>query len=355
MTAVVADIPSNVECRSTLWQTLTSTTESMLESPERHIRCLSFVIPAYREAENLELLFPRVLAQARLAERIQVIVVDDHSDDGTLDVVRRWAKEDARIQGVRLSKNSGSHLAILCGLRYAEGDATVVIAADGQDPPEFTPELTKAWSTGAHVVWAVREARLGETLATRVFSRLYYATMNRFASVRLPPSGADFVLLDRRVVDALVSMRERNTQVLALIAWLGFRQQELSYTKEARLTGRSKWTLRRKLRLVADSLVGFSTFPLKLATGAGFLYAGLGFLYALALVVNKLTGGALWGPARIEGWSALMVILLVSTGTILVVLGVMGEYLWRTLDEVRARPRFAIEDHVNLPQLDAGK
>jgi dolichol-phosphate mannosyltransferase len=309
---------------------------------------LSFVLPAFGEAENLALLLPRLLAQAPLAEEIEVVVVDDHSPDGTFAVVREWALRDPRVRGLRLARNSGSHMAILCGLQAASGDAMIVLAADGQDPPEAAPQLVEAWITGAQVVWAVREAHEDASLLNRLGSQLYYALMNRLTSVRLPPTGADFFLIDRRVLGALTAIPEHNVSIFALVVSLGFRQTEIRYAKQARLSGRSKWTLRRKLRLFLDSLVAFSTLPLRLATGLGFAYAFGGFLYAALLVANRLSGGILFGAVALTGWSALMVVLLVSSGSIMIVLGIFGEYLWRALEEVRGRPRFLVEDEVNL-------
>ncbi len=312
------------------------------------VPCLSYVLPAYGEAENLPQMLPRILAQAEHCDELEIIVVDDHSKDGTFAVLREWGARDPRIKALRLARNSGSHMAILCGLTAARGDAVVVLAADGQDPPEFTPELLAAWRAGHQVVWAVRSAREGETFVTRLFSRLYYATMNRWSSVSLPPAGADFMLLDRRVVDALVEIPERNTSLLALITWLGFSQTELPYVKEARLSGRTKWTFRKKVRLAIDSLMGFSTAPLRLATSLGVLFGGAGFLYAAALVANYLGGGFLFGATETQGWNALMVVMLVSSGTLMMILGVVGEYLWRALEEVRGRPRFLAEAEVNI-------
>lgn len=309
---------------------------------------LSYVLPAFGEAENLPRVLPRILEQAAHCDELEIIVVDDHSKDGTFRVLREWGERDPRIKGLRLARNSGSHMAILCGLTAASGDVVIVLAADGQDPPEFTPELLAAWREGHQVVWAVRSAREGETLVTRLFSRAYYATMNRWSSVRLPPAGADFMLIDRRVVDALVEIPERNTSLLALITWLGFSQTELPYVKEARLSGRSKWTFGKKLRLAFDSMVGFSTAPLRLATSLGVLFGGAGFVYAGALVVNRVGGGFLFGTTVTEGWNALMIVLLVSTGTLMIMLGVVGEYLWRALEEVRGRPRFLAEAEVNI-------
>ncbi len=305
-------------------------------------------MPAFAEARNLELLFPRLIAQAHLADELEVVVIDDHSPDATFAVVREWAARDARIRGLRLARNAGSHMAILCGLQAASGDALIVLAADGQDPPEAAGQLLEAWSAGAQVVWAVREGREDTSLVTRLGSRLYYALMNRLSSVRLPPTGADFFLLDRRVLGALLAIPEHNVSIFALVVSLGFRQAEIGYTKQSRLSGRSKWTLRRKIRLLLDSVIGFSTLPLRLATGLGFAYAAGGFLYATLLVINRLSGGMLFGAVTLTGWSALMVVLLVSSGSIMIVLGIFGEYLWRALEEVRGRPRFLVEDEVNL-------
>lgn len=316
--------------------------------PVERVPRLSFVLPAYCEADNLPKLLPRLLAQAPLCDELEIIVVDDHSQDRTFEVLREWGAKDARIKALRLARNSGSHMAILCGLSAASGDVVVVLAADGQDPPEFTPELIESWRKGHHVVWAVRSAREGETATTRLFSRLYYATMNRWSSVRLPPAGADFLLLDRRVVKALIEIPERNTSLLALITWLGFSQTELPYVKEARASGRSKWTFKKKVRLAVDSLLGFSTAPLRLATSLGLLFGGAGFLYAAALFVNKVSGGAIFGDTTTEGWNALMIVVLVSSGVTMTMLGVVGEYLWRALEEVRGRPRFLSEAEVNL-------
>lgn len=313
-----------------------------------HARKLSFVLPAYNEAENLPKVIGRITAQAHLADEIEVIVVDDHSSDGTFEVVRQLADNDSRVRGLRLARNSGSHMALFAAVAAAKGDAVIALAADGQDPPEFAPELVQAWQGGAQVVWGVRAGREGESLATRAFSKLYYSTMNRWSDVRLPPAGADFMLLDRRVVDALMAIPERNTSILALITWLGFRQVELPYIKEARLSGRSKWTLRKKLKLVLDSLVGFSTLPLRLASTVGFVTAGFGFTYAAALIVNKLGDGFLFGTTEVQGWSALMVVVLVCSGIIMAILGIVGEYLWRALEEVRGRPRFQAEDEINI-------
>ena len=305
------------------------------------------MLPAYREEGSLGTLIPRILAQRARVGEVEVVIVDDCSPDGTFDVVRALASRDVAVRGIRLARNAGSHMAILCGLAHCTGDAAIVLAADGQDPPELSEKLVRAWREGAHVVWAVRGRREGESSLTVVLSQTYYKLMNRLTTVRLPRTGADFFLLDRRVIDVVNSLPERNTSLFALVAWLGFRQTEVVYDKLARTSGRSSWTLARKTRLALDSIFGFSMLPLKLASGLGFLYALSGFAYAGLLVANKLTSGRLFGGIASEGWSALMVVILISSGTLMLVLGIFGEYLWRTLEEVRGRPRYVVESQVS--------
>jgi glycosyltransferase involved in cell wall biosynthesis len=308
---------------------------------------VSVILPAYREAGNLNGLVPRVLAHLPADAISEVIVVDDHSDDGTMEVLRSWAEKDQRVRGIRLARNAGSHMAILCGMSHARGAAVIVLAADGQDPPELIPALVKSWRAGAQVVWAVRAGREGESRLSLTFSSAYYNLMNRWTSVTLPKTGADFFLLDRRVVDVLKALPERNTSLFALVSWLGFRQSEVHYEKKARTSGVSSWTLRKKLRLAMDSFFGFSVVPLKLASTLGFVYALVGFAYAVLLIINRLTAGRVFGSVAAQGWSALMVVILISSGTLMLVLGLFGEYLWRTLEEVRGRPRFIVEESVN--------
>jgi len=208
--------------------------------------------------------------------------------------------------------------------------------------------LVARWREGAHVVWAVRRQRHGTSHIGVALSRTYYRLMNRWTTVRLPRTGADFFLLDLRVVDVLKNLPERNTSIFALICWLGFTQAEVPYEKQARESGRSKWTFAAKMRLALDSFFSFSVMPLKFASALGLIYATAGFLYAATLVATRLTNGYIFGRMAIEGWSALMVVLLVSSGTLMLVLGLFGEYLWRTLEEVRGRPRFIVEERVNI-------
>jgi glycosyltransferase involved in cell wall biosynthesis len=302
---------------------------------------LSLVIAAYNEELNLPKIYERIVGVAwpRFGVEIEMVFVDDHSRDGTLEVLRGLAAKDQRVKWLRLSRNFGSHKAFTAGLEYATGDAAAILAADLQDPPECVPLMIEKWRAGAKVIWAVRGARAGENWFTKFSARLYYLLMRRYAIADLPQTGADFLLMDRVVTDALRAAPERNTSLLALIQWMGFEQAQIVYTKEARQTGVSKWTFFKRVKLAVDSFVSFSYMPIRLMSLLGFSSALLGFLYALFLVIRRI-----FYAAPIEGWTSLICVVLIMSGLQLIMLGVLGEYLWRTFDESRRRPRFLIEE-----------
>jgi dolichol-phosphate mannosyltransferase len=309
------------------------------------LRRLSVVVAAYNEEGNLPLLYERLCALDWSAMRLEpeFLFVDDHSRDGTQAVLEGLASRDPRVKVLRFSKNFGSHKAFTAGLENCSGDAAVILAADLQDPPETIPQLVAKWRGGARVVWAVRDERDGESVATKLLSRLYYYLMRRFAEVQPPSKGADFLLADRRLIDELRAAPEKHTSLLSLIQWMGFDQENVAYTKAARHSGSSKWTLRKKLKLAVDSFVSFSYTPVRLASACGLLFALSGFLYAAVIAVRAI---ALGSP--VQGWSSLMCVLLIVSGVQLVMLGMLGEYLWRTLDEARGRPRYIVEKRINL-------
>lgn len=310
---------------------------------------LSIVTPAFNEADNLPVLYQRLTATMQsLAEcEWEWVVVDDHSRDDTFAAVAALAARDPRVHGLRLARNCGSHAALTCGLHRAVGACVVALAADLQDPPEIIPELVARWQAGAQVVWAVRDRREGESAITLGFSRIYYWVMRAVVGMtEMPATGADFFLLDRTVVDAFARFDEGHVNIFALLTWMGFRQATVAYDKAARLHGRSGWTLAKKLKLVVDSFTAFSYLPIRLMSYLGLLVGALGFVYAGSVVVNALTG------KPVEGWSSLMVVVLLLGGFQMMMMGVLGEYLWRALDESRRRPRYLVEattDDVALP------
>jgi dolichol-phosphate mannosyltransferase len=306
------------------------------DAPQPRRLLLSLVTPAFNEAENLPTLYRRIGA-ALSGDEIdwEWIVVDDHSSDGTFASMTRLSETDPRARCVRLARNTGSHAAIMCGLAAARGAAAVVIAADGQDPPEILPALLAEWRAGAQVVWAARESARSETPWT---SHLYYRIMRRIAGLsQLAPEGADCVLLDRAVIDAVREFREHHVSLLALITWMGFRQVSVPCPREPRVRGRSGWTRARRMELFVDSITGFTYVPIRVMSYLGVATAAAGFAYAAVVIANAFNGQ----PPT--GWSSLMVVVLLIGGIQMLMLGVLGEYVWRALDESRRRPRYLIE------------
>ena len=300
---------------------------------------ISLVTPAFNEAENLSVLYERLCATMDSLEvDWEWVVVDDHSQDTTFAVITRLGERDPRVRGLRFARNFGAHIALTCGLHHAKGDCVVALAADLQDPPEVIPGLLDQWKAGVKVVWAARRRREGEKATKVGLARLYYWVMRSIVGMtEMPASGADFFLLDRVVVDAFSRFTETNVSILALITWMGFRQTIISYDKEARLHGRSGWSLKKKLKLLVDSVTSFSYVPIRFMSYLGFVVGFAGFAYAGLVVVNFINGNP------IEGWSSLIVVVLLVGGVQMVMMGVLGEYVWRALDESRRRPRYIIE------------
>lgn len=300
---------------------------------------VSIVTAFLNEQANLPEFRRRVTEAAeKHAFELEVVLVDDHSTDNSPALAKAWAREDGRVKYLRLSRNCGAHTAVAAGIGQTTGDCVVILASDLQDPPETIPVLLERWRQGFDVVWAVREAREGESWSTKLFSAVYYRIMRRVALSNMPAKGADFLLFDRKVADAFNRISEKNTNIQAMILWMGFRQTSLEYVKQARHEGRSKWTLSKKLKLFVDSIVSFSYVPIRLMSSIGIVTSLLGLLYALVVATNAVLG------EPVAGWTSLMIVVLILGGLQLTMLGILGEYVWRGFDESRGRPRFIIED-----------
>jgi glycosyltransferase involved in cell wall biosynthesis len=312
---------------------------SVQQVPSSSRLLLSVVTPAFNEADNLPAFYERLRKTMQTVDMDwEWLIVDDHSRDTTFELISDLARRDPRVKGVRFSRNFGAHTALTCGLHKAQGDCVAAMAADLQDPPEFIPALLTEWRNGTQVVWAARHERQGETAATIGLARLYYWVMRNVVGMKeMPAMGADFFLLDRQVAEAFSSFSEANVSILALITWMGFRQAVIPYDKEARLHGRSGWNLKKKLKLVVDSVTSFSYVPIRFMSYLGFVFAFLGFVYAGVVIFNAIHG------APIQGWSSLMVVVLLVGGLLMLMMGILGEYLWRALDESRRRPRYIVE------------
>lgn len=298
---------------------------------------LSIITPAFNEAANLDAMRARLTA-ALAASAVgdwEWLVVDDHSADATFDAVRAMASADPRVRGIRLSRNSGSHTAIACGLHHVHGDAAVMLAGDLQDPPELLQSLLERWRGGAQVVWASRRVQPGEAVHAG-FASVYYWIMRRVVGMTsMPARGADVFLLDRAVVDAFRRFPERHGSVFALITWMGFRQEFVEYDKQPRAAGQSGWTLARKIKLVIDTIVSFSDLPIRLC------WYGGAALMAIALLIVVV--GLVLLPSLGAGLLLVLAVAVGLAGVQLLALGLVGEYVWRALDESRRRPQYLIE------------
>jgi len=300
-------------------------------------KILSIIIPTFNEEENIPLLYQRLCAVADGSPYgFEFLFVDDGSTDRSYALVQELSAKDPRVKGVSFSRNFGSHAACLAGLTYAMGDAVAFISADLQAPPDLVQLLAKDWAEGVDVVFGVRE---WEGKSLRLFPKIYWSLVRRFALKNTPEAGFDVFLIDRKVVNAVVSMGEKNTSIFGLILWSGFRQSVVNYRKAARTRGVSKWSLSKKIKLFVDTFVSFSYFPLRMMSVVGMLFALAGFLYSLVIIMARL-----FFATAIEGWASLMVVLLIVSGIQMIMLGVLGEYLWRNFDESRQRPPFIVRD-----------
>jgi glycosyltransferase involved in cell wall biosynthesis len=307
---------------------------------------VSIVVFFYNEAGNLPLLEERVTAVVRTHQmHAEIVLVNDSSTDGSDQSARQWLSRVSSGVSVRFSRNFGSHAAVAAGLQHCSGDCAVIMAADLQDPPELIPELVSKFLDGYDVVWACRSQRLGETWSTKAAASVYYRLMRWLGLPDMPPKGADFLLVSRKVVDAFNASPEKHTSVLAMILWMGFRQTFIQYAKQSRHSGHSKWTFTKKIKLLIDSVVSFSYVPIRAASLAGLAMATAGFSYSALIAVLWLLGRVSSGT----GYAAIMCVLLIGQGAILLTLGVLGEYLWRTFDESRRRPRFIIDQLIRNP------
>jgi glycosyltransferase involved in cell wall biosynthesis len=299
----------------------------------------SIVAPVYNEEETLPHFYERVVAvMEQLGEPFELVLVNDGSTDNSYHLMRTLHARDPRVRVIDFSRNFGHQIAISAGLDRARGRAVIIIDSDLQDPPEVIPELIARWKAGAEVVYAQRARRRGETWFKLLTASLFYRLIRFITSVEIPRDTGDFRLLDRRVVDALVAMREHHRFMRGLSAWVGFRQEAVPYERHERFAGTTKYPLRKMIRFSLDAITSFSHVPLQLATSLGFLLAGISLLSIVAAIIVRLVTGAIVGQATT------LILVLFLGGIQLIFLGIIGEYLARIYDEVRARPLYIVRE-----------
>jgi dolichol-phosphate mannosyltransferase len=303
--------------------------------------CISIVVPVYFNELNLPDTIPRLLGlrDSFDGDRLELVFVDDGSGDRSLDVLLEYQRANPDIiKVVKLTRNFGSLSAIQAGLTRATGNCVGIIAADLQDPPELFVEMVAHWRKGTKVVLAVRQAREDPPLS-KMFAAAYYSLIRRFALRDFPPGGFDFFLVDRQVVATVNELSEKNTNVMSLIFWLGYHPVLVPYVRRKRDKGKSRWTSAKKIKLFIDSFVGFSYAPIRGLSVLGLLIAAAAFLYAAVVLYEWAISGI-----PVKGYAPTVILIALTSGIQMIMLGVVGEYLWRTLDEVRKRPGYVIDE-----------
>lgn len=311
---------------------------------------ISIVVPVYNNSASLEDLLSQfqALATKNSQDGFEFIFVDDGSFDSSFSILQTLQQNEPRLQIVKLSRNFGSNAAMLAGLSQASGDAVAAISADLQDPPELIHEMLAHWREGRPVVLAARRKR-DDGLLTSILADTFYALFRRFAIRGMPRRGFDFFLIDRQVCDLIDNIQEKNVYLMGLILWLGFDPVILYYDrkKRAKKYGRSMWTFTKKAKYFIDSFVSFSYLPIRIASFLGILFSIVGLVYALIIIFLRI-----FYSIKAEGWASLMVVVLILSGTQMFMLGVIGEYLWRNLDETRKRPPYIIEQTIKSAEKD---
>lgn len=305
---------------------------------------ISLVIPVYYNEDNLIPLYTDISEKLLCHDEFdwEIVMVNDGSKDESYSVMKNLAVRDSRIKIYSLSRNFGSPAAILCGLSKCTGDCAVVKAADLQEPTEMVLEMVDSWRNGKNVVLAVRKDRQegrGQTL----FANLYYWLIRKAALQDMPRGGFDVYLLDKKVINVLMQFDEKNSALTGQILWSGFRTEKVYYTRLQREVGKSRWTLRKKIRLVTDTLFSFSTLPITIVSVIGTLSCFGAAVWAVVVFVFKLLG-----VINVSGWTTLFIFNLLSFGIIMLTLGILGGYLWRTFDASRNRPPYIIEDEHDI-------
>ena len=305
----------------------------------RKISKLSIVIPVYFNQDNLWPLYNDI--KKKIIDVIdyeyEIILVNDGSKDDSWTIMQEISDVDPHVRNISLSKNFGSHAAVLCGLSYSTGDCAVTKAADLQEPTELILEMVEEWQQENNVVLALREDR--EEGNTQVgFANLYYWLTRKVALPNMPKGGFDVFLLDRKVIEVLCNLEERNSSLNGQILWSGFQTAYGKYVRKAREIGKSRWTLRKKIRLVSDTLFSFSLLPIKIIISIGITAFMVSVIWAIIILIGKLNDSI-----PVTGWTTLMIFQLLSFGIIMITLGILGEYLWRTFDASRNRPPFIVE------------
>jgi glycosyltransferase involved in cell wall biosynthesis len=306
-------------------------------------KLISVVIPMYFEEENVMDCYTR-LGYVLKNREYELIFVNDGSTDRTLPLLEELAEKDKRVKVISFSRNFGHQMAVSAGIEHARGDGVVLIDADLQDPPEVILEMIAKWEEGYDVVYGKRAKREGESAFKKVTAKLFYRFLDKMSDVKIPRDTGDFRLMDRKVVNALLAMPEKNRFIRGMVSWIGFRQTAVTYVRNPRLKGETKYPLKKMLKFAMDAIVGFSSKPLRMITWLGVLTLIVGFGLLVYTIVSKILGGTE------AGWASIMVAIVFFSGVQLISLGIVGEYLARIYEEAKNRPMYIIEKEINFEE-----
>ncbi len=300
----------------------------------------SIIIPVYYNELNIPYTIPELKKLGNLLPDyiMEFIFVDDGSGDGSFKLLLAERDKDERVKVIKLSKNFGMMSAIQAGIHYAKGDCVGVINADLQDPPELFVEMVKKWEAGNKIVIATRKDR-EDPFFQKLISNTFYFLMSSFAIKDYPEGGFDFVLFDKQIAVEIDNICEKNTNIMSLIFWLGYKKSYIYYVRKKRAYGKSRWTLSKKVKLFVDSFVAFSYAPIRIISMLGLVTACMSFLFGIYTVIDSILG-----KIPIQGFTTLIVSITFLLGLIMIMLGIIGEYLWRILDETRKRPSYIVDE-----------
>lgn len=300
---------------------------------------ISIIIPVYYSADTLMLLYEDM--KAKILDKLgdyEIVMVDDGSGDNSWEVMNQIRDLDENVKCVKLSRNFGEHPAILAGLTQCTGDCAVTKQADLQEDSELILEMYDSWKKGNKVVLAVRKER-DENAVKKFFANLYYTIIRKTVDKSMPVGGFDCYLLDRQVIKVIELLDEKNSALTLQVLWAGFKTDKVYFHRKDREIGESRYTLAKKVKLAMDSMMSFSYFPIKFMSGVGVVCALIAFVWIIEVIIERFVTGI-----PVQGWATLMCLMLFSTGLILIMLGLLGEYLWRTLDASRNRPVFLVDE-----------
>jgi glycosyltransferase involved in cell wall biosynthesis len=300
----------------------------------------SVVIPVYNEEEVIHETYRRLKqVMSRTGEAYELLFVNDGSRDRSPRLLQEYSEIDDTVKLIDFSRNFGHQIAITAGMDYAGGDAVIVIDADLQDPPELIPRMIEKWKEGFEVVYAQRVKRKGESWFKKWSASAFYWLLRASTEISIPVDTGDFRLMDRKVCEELKKLPENNRFVRGLVSWVGFRQTALEYERDERLAGETKYPLKRMIKLCLDGITSFSYKPLKISGYVGMLLSASGFLYLLYVLYL-----AIFTEETNKGWPSLIAIMLIFNGFVLIMLGVLGEYVGRIYDETKGRPLYIVRE-----------